>query len=219
MNGIHDMGGMDGLGPLLREANEPVFHEPWEARMFGVAEAVTYPPGFTVDLFRYLCEQMPAAAYLGQSYYERWHFMCALALLQAGMVTLAELAAGHAAPGSAKRNDAMKPEAVMPAIAKGKDTSRKADAPPRFAPGEAVLARNIHPAGHTRLPRYARGRRGVIRRRHGAHVFPDAITRGDGESPQQLYTVAFAARELWGPDAGPKDVIHLDLWESYLEPA
>jgi nitrile hydratase subunit beta len=219
MNGIHDMGGMDGLGPILREANEPVFHEAWEARMFGLAQASTHPAGYTVDLFRYLGEQMPAAAYLAQSYYERWYFLTALALLQGGMVTLPELSSGRAAPGSARRADAMRAESVPSAIGGGADSTRESKAPPRFAPGQAVLARNIHPAGHTRLPRYVRGRRGVILRRHGAHVFPDSRARGDGDNPQQLYTVAFAARELWGPDAAAGDKIHLDLWESYLEPA
>ena len=219
MNGIHDMGGMDGLGPILREANEPVFHEAWEARMFGLAQASTHPAGYTVDLFRYLGEQMPAAAYLAQSYYERWYFLTALALLQGGMVTLAELSSGRAAPGFARRADAMTAEAVQSAITGGKDSTRESKAPPRFARGQSVRARNIHPAGHTRLPRYVRGRRGVILRRHGAHVFPDSRAMGGGENPQELYTVAFTARELWGPDAAAGDEIHLDLWESYIEPA
>jgi len=219
MNGIHDMGGMDGLGPILREANEPVFHEAWEARMFGLAQASTHPAGYTVDLFRYLGEQMPAAAYLAQSYYERWYFLTALALLQGGMVTLAELSSGRAAPGFARRADAVKAEAVPSAITGGKDSTRESKAPPRFARGQSVRARNIHPAGHTRLPRYVRGRRGVILRRHGAHVFPDSRAMGGGENPQELYTVAFTARELWGPDAAAGDEIHLDLWESYIEPA
>ena len=219
MNCIHDMGGMDGLGPILREANEPVFHGAWEARIFGIAEASTHPAGYSVDVFRYLGEQMPAAAYLGQSYYERWYFLTALALLQGGMVTLQELSTGRAAPGFAKRSDAMKAEAVPAAITGGKDSTRESKAPPRFAPGEAVRARNIHPAGHTRLPRYVRGRRGEILSRHGAHVFPDSRAMGDGDNPQQLYTVAFTARELWGPDTVAGDKVYLDLWESYLEPA
>jgi len=219
VNGIHDMGGMDGLGPMVREANEPVFHEAWEARIFGLAQAATHPAGYTVDLFRYLGEQTPAAAYLAQSYYERWYFLTALALLQGGMVTLQELATGRAAPGFARRSDAMKADAVPAAITGGKDSTRESKAPPRFAPGDTVLARNIHPAGHTRLPRYVRGRRGVILRRHGAHVFPDSRAMGGGENPQELYTVAFTARELWGPDAAAGDEIHLDLWESYIEPA
>jgi nitrile hydratase len=94
---------------------------------------------------------------------------------------------------------------------------RPAAAPPRFALGQSVRARNIHPTGHTRLPRYARGRLGHIERHHGAHVFPDANAHGLGERPQHLYGVAFAARELWG-EAAPADMVMIDLWEDYLEP-
>ena len=219
MNGIHDMGGMDGFGPIEREANEPVFHEPWEARMYGLAQAATFPPDLAVDRFRFLIEQMPPAAYLSQSYYERWYCTSAVALLQAGMVTIAELATGRASRGGARRSDAMKAADVGPAMAQGPDYAREIANPPRFAAGQTIMARNMHPAGHTRLPRYVRGRRGVIRSWRGAFVFPDTNARGDGECPQHLYSVAFAARELWGPDAEPKDKIHLDLWESYLEPA
>ena len=104
-------------------------------------------------------------------------------------------------------------------MAGGADSMRESKAPPRFAPGQAVRARNIHPAGHTRLPRYVRGRPGVILRSHGAHVLPDSRAMGKGDNPQTLYTVAFSARELWGPEAVARDKIHLDLWESYLEPA
>jgi nitrile hydratase subunit beta len=219
MNGIHDMGGMDGFGPIERETDEPVFHTPWEARMFGLSHAASYPSDFNTDRFRNLIERMPPAAYLAQSYYERWWFMCAMAFLQGGEATLAELVAGHARSDVPRREDAMLPEDVGPTIARGSNYRREIATPPRFAAGQAILARNIHPTGHTRLPRYARGRRGVIRALYGAYVFPDSNAQGVGESPQHLYSVAFAARELWGPDAGAADKIHLDLWESYLEPA
>jgi nitrile hydratase beta subunit len=219
VNGIHDMGGMQGLGRIEREAEEPIFHEPWEARMFAISEAMTYPPAINIDRWRYLAESVPAAAYLAQSYYERWYFVCASVLLEAGLVTLEELATSRAAPGFARRDDAMRDADVGSAIANNGKYARPREAPPRFAPQQRVIARNIHPAGHTRLPRYARGRSGIILRRHGAFVFPDSNARGDGESPQHLYTVAFEARELWGPDGAPRDKIHLDLWESYLDPA
>ena len=219
MNGIHDMGGMHGLGAILPEADEPLFQEPWEARMFGITEAMTYPPGFTIDRFRFLAERMPPAAYLSQSYYERWYFICALALLETCMATTEELSTGRAARGSVRRNDAMRAGEVGSALADSGKSSRKAESPPRFALDQRVVARNMHPVGHTRLPRYARGRCGVIQRCHGPHVFADTSARGDGECPQHLYTVAFAARELWGADAAPKDKNYLDLWESYLEPA
>jgi nitrile hydratase len=98
------------------------------------------------------------------------------------------------------------------------DAIRETGATPRFAPGDPVRTREMHPHGHTRLPRYARGRRGVIHRCHGIHVFPDSNAHGQGEQPQPLYSVRFEARELWGESAEPNEVVHLDLWESYLLP-
>jgi nitrile hydratase len=219
MNGIHDMGGMHGLGPILPELAEPVFHSRWEARMFGIAQAMTYPPAFTLDRSRFLSERMPPAAYLSQSYYERWYFSCALALLEAGMATLTELSTGRTASASAPRDDAQLAGDVGLAIVGSGNTDREAKTPPRFSPGQRVITRKLNPAGHTRLPRYARGRIGTIHRRHGAHVFPDTSASFDGECPQHLFTVAFSARELWGPDAGGNDKVYLDLWDSYLDPA
>jgi len=219
MNGIHDMGGMHGLGPILPEPNEPVFHDRWEARMFGVSAAMIYPPAFSTDQYRFLVERMPPAAYLSQSYYEHWYFACALVLIEAGMVTLSELSTGQAVPSSTRRDDAMRAGDVEAAIAKEGKCSRETASAPRFALGQRVTTRNMHPTQHTRLPRYARGRSGSIHRCHGAYVFPDTNARGDGECPQDLYTVTFAARELWGPDAGRNDKVYLDLWDSYLEPA
>jgi nitrile hydratase len=219
MNGIHDMGGMHGLGAIEREENEPVFHARWEGRMFGISEAMTFPPGATIDRGRFLIEIMPPAAYLAQSYYERWYFACAAALLEGGMVTIEELRSGRAAPGSARRDDALRATEVARANAKRGIYERATAAAPRFAVGQSVRTRNIHPAGHTRLPRYARGKVGVIHHYCGAHVFPDTNAHGLGESPHPLYSVAFAARELWGDDAPARDKVFLDLWERYLEPA
>jgi nitrile hydratase beta subunit len=219
MNGIHDMGGMHGFGPIAPEATEPAFHDTWEGRMFGLGMAMTSPPGFTIDRSRFLQETMPPVAYLTWSYYEHWYFATALSLLQAGMVTIDELRTGRAAAGHPKRNDAMRPADVDRAITTGGKFARAVDTPPRFSVGQAVAARNLNPTGHTRLPRYARGKRGLVHHWHGAHVFADASARGDGECPQHLYTVMFAARELWGGDAAPNDKVCLDLWESYLDPA
>jgi nitrile hydratase len=218
MNGIHDMGGMHGFGPIAPEANEPVFHEAWEARMFGLRMAMTSPRGSSIDGFRFFRERMPPVTYLTWSYYEHWYFATAQSLLQAGFVSIDELRTGRAAAGRPKRHDAMRPEAVDAAARKGGNYARAVDAPPRFAAGQPVVARNFNPTGHTRLPRYARGKRGLVHHWHGAHVFPDSSARGDGESPQHLYSIMFSARELWGADAAPQDKVHLDLWESYLDP-
>ena len=219
MNGIHDMGGMHGFGPIAAEACEPVFHEPWERRMFGISRARTSAPGFTIDRFRHLRELMPPDAYLSWSYYEHWHFATVLSLLQAGMITLEELRSGRAAADSPKREDAARPEDVDRNFKTAGNFARQVDAVPRFTTGETVRARNMHPVGHTRLPRYARGKPGVVQRWHGAYVFPDTNAHGEGECPGHLYTVMFTARTLWGEEAAAGDKVYLDLWESYLEPA
>jgi nitrile hydratase len=143
MNGIHDLGGMHGFGPVRAEAGEPPFHETWEGRAAGILEVMTFPPGFTVDRFRYLRETLRPDRYLTQTYYEQWIYIAEQTLLESGMVT----------------------------------------------------------------------------RRHGGHVLPDSSAHGLGDAPQHLYTVAFTARALWGEAANARDKVHLDLWESCLEPA
>ena len=217
MNGIHDMGGMHGFGPIKAELNEPVFHERWEARMFGLRRALTWPPGVTIDRLRFLRESMPPVAYLTWSYYEHWYYSTIRALLQAGILTLEELRTGRAAAGRLRRTDAMRAGDVSRAIKTGQKFTRPIDTPHFFSPGDHVVARNIQPTGHTRLPRYARGKRGVVHMWHGGHILADASARGDGEQPEHLYTVMFMARELWGESAAANDKVYLDLWESYLE--
>lgn len=218
MNGVHDLGGLHGFGAIHAETNEPPFHEPWEGRAGGILEVMTFPPGFTVDRFRYLRETLRPDLYLTQTYYEQWIYIAEQALLEAGMITAAELQAGHAAPGPAPRNDAIRPEAVWAFLHDRAHSGRDLKEPPCFAIGQRVRARNTQSTGHTRLPRYARGKTGLVTRHHGGHVLPDASAHGQGDCPQHLYTVAFDARALWGARANPRDKVHLDLWESYLEP-
>jgi nitrile hydratase len=225
MNGIHDLGGMHGFGPVVREANEPVFHAPWEATMMAVQRAVTRGGVSTIDEFRQAVERMDPVRYLESSYYERWlDGLCRL-LVDKGVVTAEALDARTA--HFAEHPGAAAAVAVPKGVARpaaGEDASepsfrRQPERPPRFAIGAAVVTRNEHPRGHTRLPRYARGRRGVVVTHHGTQVFPDAAAQGQGEQAQPLYTVRFEARELWGPAASAREAVHLDLWESYLLPA
>ncbi|MET1026176.1 MAG: nitrile hydratase subunit beta [Dongiaceae bacterium] len=218
MDGMHDLGGMDGFGPVLPEPNEPVFHASWEASIFGLSQAMTAPGNFSVDMFRYLGELPTPVEYLTWSYYERWYFIAAMALLRAGMVTPAELREGRAAPGTKRREDAMAEADVPAAIAESGKCARPVATAPLFALGQQVRTRNLHPTGHTRLPRYARGKIGTVHRLCGGYVFPDTNASGLGENPQHLYTIAIPARELWGPDAAAKDKVYFDFWESYLEP-
>ncbi|HWA59818.1 MAG TPA: SH3-like domain-containing protein, partial [Caulobacteraceae bacterium] len=136
----------------------------------------------------------------------------------AGLISEAEAASGRPDPGARRAEPPLKPAGVEPMLSAGSSYVREGPAP-RFAAGDTVRARVMNPVGHTRLPRYVRGREGVVTRLHGAHVFPDSNAHFHGEAPQPLYTVRFAARELWGPDAGRRDAVYLDLWEPYLEPA
>ncbi|WP_293907267.1 nitrile hydratase subunit beta [Phenylobacterium sp.] len=217
MNGVHDMGGMHGLGPVAPEPKEPVFHAAWEGRVH--AMTIASPTRGNIDVGRHQRELIPGPDYLRMTYYEKWFTsLCAL-LLKGGLVTAREIASGRADPGSPKATPRLAATDVAAAMASPSSYLREMEAGPAFQPGDRVRARNLNPTGHTRLPRYARGRVGVIQRRHGPHVLPDSNARGAGEDPRHLYTVCFAARELWGPDAPARDSVRLDLWEPYLEPA
>lgn len=217
MDGIHDMGGMHGLGPIVVEADEPVFHHEWEGRIFGISEAATQHPEWSVDYFRHTRECLPADLQLTLSYYEQWHCTFAIMFIEAGMLTEEEVISGKAAPGAKPRTDAGRAGDPKLLAFRKDDSARPLDMPPLFAPGDAVRARNIHPPGHTRLPRYARGKLGRIRAHHGAHVLPDSKAHGLGDDPHHLYSVEFSARALWGDTAAAKDKVYLDLWECYLE--
>jgi nitrile hydratase beta subunit len=217
VNSIHDLGGMHGFGAINVERDEPPFHEAWEGRAGGILEVMTFPAGFTVDRFRYLRETLRPDLYLTQTYYEQWIYIAEQALLESGMISPEEIARGKAqAP---KRDDAMRSDAVWGFLHDRTHSGRDVSDTPRFAIGQRMRARTMQPTGHTRLPRYARGKTGTIVSHHGAHVLPDASAHGKGDMPQHLYTVRFPAPELWGEDANPHDSVHLDLWESYLEPA
>jgi nitrile hydratase len=219
MNGVHDLGGMHGMGPITPEADEPVFHERWEARIAALSAATGAYGKWNIDARRHAYERIAPADYLRMSYYERWLAGLITILQEAGLATRAELESGKPAPGSAKAVPALTAEQVAPMFARGRQFERPVNAPPRFAVGDPVRAKKINPAGHTRLPRYARGNAGVIDRIHGAHVFPDTNAHFRGENPQHLYSVRFTARELWGEAAAARDAVYIDLWEDYLEPA
>lgn len=219
MNGVHDMGGMHGMGRVAYEKNEPVFHSRWEARALALTLAMGAWRKWNIDAARHERELIPSAEYLRMSYYEKWIEGLVQLSIKSGLVTREEVASGRPAQGSAKLSPPLTAEMVAPLLAKGGPSSRNVPVAPRFEVGRRVRARNIHPAGHTRLPRYARGKVGVIDRDHGVHVFPDTNAHFIGENPQHLYTVRFAARELWGQQASPKDAVYVDLWDDHLEPA
>lgn len=214
MNGIHDCGGMMGFGPVVAEANEPVFHAPWEARMFALMSAVGDVGGWTLDDDRSACESMEPQHYLATSYYEHWLHGAEVLLVRHGLATPAEIVSGRMtlAPKTVTPTAA---ESIWGLVTAAGGYRRDSAALPLFKPGDRVRARSLHPRGHTRLPRYLRGHAGEIVSHHGAHVYPDSNSSGHGEDPQHLYTVRFRAAELWGN--GSRDVVHADLWEPYLE--
>jgi len=219
MNGIHDMGGMHGMGPIEYEKDEPVFHHDWEARTYALSLALRLGGQFNLDAARNAIEQLPPADYLRMSYYEKWFIRLMNYAILNGAVTAAEMETGKPAPGSARAIPGLGADMVHGMIAGGASARRNVRIKPAFAAGQHVRARNMNPAGHTRLPRYARGKSGAIVRDHGVFVFPDTRAHFQGDKPQHVYSVRFDARELWGGDRNPRDAVYLDLWEDYLEPA
>ncbi|MDX1424853.1 MAG: nitrile hydratase subunit beta [Kiloniellales bacterium] len=219
MNGIHDMGGMHGLGPIEIEADEPVFHAAWEGRVIALGDAMGPWGDWSVDRFRYLRETIAPADYLTKPYYEQWLMTFLRLFEEAGLVSEAELASGRPEPGAPGREPKIRPADVARVAGREDTARREAGAPARFRPGDGVVARVVNPTGHTRLPRYARGKSGIVDRDHGVFVFADANAHGRGEQPQHVYSVRFAARELWGAQAAPGDSVHLDLWDEHLDPA
>ncbi len=211
------MGGMHGMGPIAPDADERPFHAAWEGRVH--AMVVATPTRSNIDAGRHRREKIPAAEYLRMTYYEKWLDSLCTGLLEAGLVTDAEIASGRVDPSAPKATPRLRPDGVSAALSTRGSYERQVKTAPLFKPGDQVRARNIHPLGHTRLPRYVRGRIGVVERHNGAHVFPDSNAHGVGEDPRHLYSVRFTAHELWGPDASGRDSVSLDLWEPYLERA
>lgn len=217
MNGPQDMGGRDGFGPVVPESDEPLFHAPWERRALAVTVAMGVTGSWTLDESRHARESLPPADYLASSYYEIWLAGLANLIRDHDLATAEELADGHARePGRAVKR-VLKAEAVPTALADGGPVDRPVETAPRFARGDRVRTRLDSPSTHTRLPGYARGRPGTVEAVRGAHVFPDSNAHGKGEDPHWLYSVRFAAADLWGAETTASDVF-IDLWEPYLEP-
>ncbi len=219
MNGVHDMGGMHGMGPIQAEKNEPVFHHRWEGRVFAMRRGMAAFGRWNIDTTRHEVELVLADEYLRLSYYARQFVAFVELLIKKGFVTRAEVDRGKRARGSAKSQPAMTPASARSMAENGVPTSRNDAVAARFHSGQQVRARNIHVTTHTRLPRYVRGKLGSVERDHGVFVFPDTNAHGLGEKPQHVYSVRFPARELWGDAASGRDAVHVDLWDDYLDPA
>jgi nitrile hydratase len=214
VNGLHDMGGLHGFGPVAVEADEPVFHERWEARVFGIVQSL---PGNNLDAGRHAIECLDPVTYLRHGYYGRWLAAVERTLAAFGVLTPGEVDARIARRRRRRASRARHPAAWTPPPARRYD--RPVDRAPRFEVDQAVRTRDHQPPGHTRLPAYARRRTGTVVHVHPAMVYPDDHAHGRGENPQHVYTVRFDGRELWGEGAEPGTVVHLDLFEPYLEGA
>lgn len=216
MNTVADLGGTMGFGPVVPEPEGHPFHAAWQARVLAMTIASGATGTWTTDESRHTRESLPPVRYLSLSYYEIWLAALEKLLVAHGMVGVDELAEGRTLRPAAPIGRVLHAADVPTMLARGKPVDRPATAPARFAPGDRVRTRNSHPRGHTRLPRYARGRCGVVERVHGVHVFPDRNAHGRGEGPGWLYAVRFTARELWGDDADPTQTVTIDAWEAYL---
>ncbi len=213
MNGIHDMGGMHGLGEIGYRESEPGFHEPWEVRLFALVQAMR-----SGSLRQYI-ERIPAADYLRMSYYERWHSALVTRTIETGVVTLAEVESGRADPASVKATPAVTPAVARELHFRTPQTEQHIALTPQFHVGDRVLGRNIHPTTHTRMPRYTRGKTGVVERDRGVFNLPDSEEVSAEPKPQHVYLIRYTADELWGVEASTHDSLYIDMWEDYLEPA
>jgi nitrile hydratase beta subunit len=218
MNGIHDMGGMHGFGPIRREEDEPVFHEPWEARLYAMRRILGPRAGG-----RPAIERLIPQTYLSSSYYEKWLYSSVQTLVDTGVISAEELEARseifrrNANASVPERND---PESTA-RLVKGINTirwpHRDIGVTPRFSVGDRVRARNINPPGHTRLPRYVRGKLGVVTLFHGVHDVQDELPEGADAPPEPVYSICFEAAELWGDVAEANQRLYIDMWERYLD--
>ena len=219
MNGAQDLGGMMGFGPVMPEPNEPIFHAEWEKRALGIALAFGAARLWPGDTNRFSRESLPPAQYLSKSYYDIWMTALAKRLVDAGLVSNEEIAAGRALRPGKPLPMVLRADEVAATLARGSPYDRPAAAPARFAVGDEVRTKVINPSTHTRLPRYARGKLGIVETVRGAHAFPDTNAHGLGENPQWLYTVRFAAKEIWGDGADTSLTLSIDAFEPYLDPA
>jgi nitrile hydratase beta subunit len=219
MDGAQDMGGVWGFGPVQPEPDEPVFHAEWERRAFALTLAMAMPGGWNIDMARFAREDRPHQDYLGKSYYQIWLAGLERLMLERNLIAADEIEAGRMLHPPRPVAKTLTTQDVAAVLHRGGPTDREASKPALFTAGDRVRAKTINPPTHTRLPRYVRGRIGLIERAHGAHVFPDSNAHGGGEHPQWLYTVTFSGPELWGDASDPGLNISIDAWEPYLEPA
>ncbi len=217
MNGAQDLGGMMGFGPVVAEEDEPLFHYEWERRAFALTLALGFTGEWNIDASRHARESIPPADYLAKSYYEIWLAGIEKLLLERDLIRPEEITLARSAHKSRPVKRVLAAVDVEASLKRGGPADRPVSTSPAFKVGDRVRALNMHPEGHTRIPRYVRGCEGVIRAVHGAHVFPDNNAHGKGETPKWLYNVSFRGTDVWGVDSDPALNLSVDLWEPYLE--
>ncbi|HTF54685.1 MAG TPA: nitrile hydratase subunit beta [Pseudonocardia sp.] len=227
MNGPHDLGGRHGFGPVTPELDEPPWHHDWEARMHVMALACQVRGFFVLDEQRHACEQLPPVQYLHGNYYERWNAAVTGILMDKGVLDpdafaalTAQFLAGTAARAATDRQSDGLGDTLVRALRGGASALREPVGKPAFTVGGRVTARNLNVATHHRLPSYVKAKTGTITAIPGAFTLNDSLAHGGGENPTFVYTVAFLASDLWGEAAeSPRDMVYLDLFETYLLPA
>ena len=216
MDGVHDLGGREGFGPIVDKDDDKPFHADWEMRAFGIKEVVA--ANWAIDWFRHYRELVVPVDYLTRPYFDQRITAVAAQLIDEGHLTLDEIKAGASAFAPKLSRPPMTPEVARALVRRPTSFAVSVNTPQRFALGQTVRCRLDGAAGHTRLPHYARGRAGQIQAHHGGHVLADASARGEKRG-EHLYTVGFASVDLWPEARGSRDRVFVDLWESYLEPA
>ena len=218
MQGIHDLGGMDGF-TLPERDQGPVLAQEWERQVWGLLLSVRIPGVATGG--RVAIASIPPALYLTMPFYARWLYIQEQALLASGVVTTQELENPDGPITTPNSPDVQPPapEEVLAFLEQDASAQLAQDVGALFSLGDSVVVKNQFPVGHTRVPGYVRGRGGIILKDHGVYPFQDAIPEGAQRRPQHLYTVRFTGPELWGPRGNPRDLIHVDLWDDHLEPA
>lgn len=220
MNGVHDLGGMHCFGEVPMD--DALFHDDWERIVFAVSRLFSFEAGLEVDEKRYAIEQLDPEDYLRLPYFGRWLLADEALCIEKGLLEEEEIKERLA---EIKSGEYDLPEREDPELARQARERFEADRfskieddhEPAFEPGDEVIVKNRHPAGHYRAPRYTRRASGIIRRHHGAFPLADAAARGE-TVPEPVYSVEFTLRELWGPDHAETDTLRIDMWESYIEP-
>jgi nitrile hydratase len=218
MDGIHDLGGRQGFSAIEVDEPEEAFHEPWEGRVRGIVNAMSKAADWNIDWFRHCRELIEPVDYLTRPYFDQWLQTYEAMLVNSGLATISELVSGHAESAPPDLPPPMAVEGIERAKNSSKSFEREIDLSPAFAVGDGVTVKSRGAMGHTRLPAYVRGRRGVIEAYHSAHVFPDSNAHGE-EQAAPLYTVGFDAAELWPEAEGRRERVFLNMWEPYLERA